>query len=111
MDSKAAEEYHTFLHVNLRKSNNSATNLVWIPTLAISGYFALNGVAGAIFGGLIGYAICGLLARIDIIKTTIFNVELIRHLHEHTNEAEAGKRLADIEIAANNVAKKWWQRR
>ena len=112
MDDQAAIEFHAALHERLgkyRSRKSGVDYLFFLVAFGAAGYFALNGVPGAIFGGMIGWAINAVFLRIDQIRLEVVYMELLRHLHEYTDEAEAGKARAEIQEVVRQAAKKWWQ--
>lgn len=112
MDRQTAVEYHTELFRRLHERRPKLTErLLWVPSLAVSGFFAFDGFGGAIFGGLIGWGITAVLLNIDGLSLELTRTELLRHLYEHTDEAEEGQRIAKVQMDVEKTTKKWWHAR
>jgi len=109
MDRQAAEDYHVALLKRLHKSHSTIDRLIWIPVLSASGYYAFDSMAGIVFGGLLGYGICAILSTLDGISKEIWHADFVRHIHEHSAEIEAGKRMFDREAALDKALRRWWQ--
>jgi hypothetical protein len=109
MDRRAAIEYHAVLLEIIEKTKKSSTCAWWIPVLGVSAYFAFDGYAAAVFGALVGWGICAVLTSNADTRAEKTLVEYLRHLHEHTDEAEDGKRMAKSRQAINQATKRWWQ--
>jgi len=106
MDSKAAKEYHAFFCKRLLQRPSFSRNLWWIPALGISAYY-VSGWGGVAFGSFLGWGICAILSRLDNLKMEQTRLELMRHVHEHTDEAESGKQLASIQLEIDKQASQW----
>ena len=108
MDRKAAEDYHKTLFLELGKKRSSIDKLLWIPAIGLAAYFSFGGLSSAFFGSLIGWGFCATFTRIEDVQRDIFRAEFLRHLHEHTDEAEDGQRRANLEDTARKLTKKWF---
>jgi hypothetical protein len=109
MDERAAEEYHAVLLKRLNKKRSTLDRLLWIPLLGIAAYFALESTPGAVFGTLLGWGICAVLSTLDDVRREIWHVEYLRHLHEYTDEADAGERKFNRDRALDEVVHRWWR--
>lgn len=109
MDRRAAEEYHAALLKKLHRKSSTVDRLIWIPILGLSGYFAFGSVSGSIFGGSLGWGICAILSNLDALSRETWHEEFLRHLHEHTDEAEAGKALFTREENLDKILRRWWE--
>lgn len=108
MDRRAAEEYHSALLKRLNQQPPNLDRLLWIPILGVASYYSFGTLAGSIFGGLVGWGICAILSSLDRLKRELWYVEFLRHLHEHTDEAEAGKARFELDALAHKLVKPWW---
>jgi hypothetical protein len=109
MDQRASEEYYAELLKRLHQPRRFADKFAFIPMLGAAGYFLFDSTAGGAFGALIGWGICAVLAGLDNLTREIWKVEYIRHLHEHTDEHEAGKRRFKIHDSVEKAVRRWWQ--
>jgi len=82
--------------------------------MGVSAYFAFGHLAGGILGGLAGWGITAILTQLDALKLEIVHIEFLRHLHEHTDESEEGKRIAEVQASVEKAVEKavtpWWLR-
>lgn len=108
MDPQAAKEYYALLWKRISKREGLVDRVWWIPALATSGYFAFDSFAGCVFGLLVGWGVTSLHVRIDELGRKPWEVELMRHMHEHTDEAESGKQMYEIQAAVEKASRKWW---
>ena len=110
MDLRAATDYHATLLKRLHRKDPFFDRLWWIPALGVSAYFAFETIAGACFGTLIGFGICAILSTLDGVTKVIWHAEYLRHLHEHTDEADEGQKLFEADKAIDNAVRRWWLR-
>ena len=108
MDPQAAKEYHALLWNRVSKRESLVERAWWIPALAICGFFAFDSFAGSVFGLLVGWGVTSIHVRIDDLARKPWEVEMMRHLHEHSDEAEAGKQMYEIQASVEKVSRKWW---
>ena len=112
MDRQAAIEYYAVLLnriAKIRARQSVLEFVLYVLAFGLAGYFALNGAAGAVLGGLIGFGFQAVFNRISDLKIELIYIEYLRHLHEHTDEAEHGKRRSEIQMAVDSEVKKWWE--
>ncbi len=109
MDSRAAEDYHAELLKKLHRTKPSTERLLWVPILGVSGWFAFGTISGSAFGAVLGWGICSVLSTLDDLARQQWYVEYMRHLYEHTGEAEAGKDRFDFDAKIEKALRRWWQ--
>jgi hypothetical protein len=109
MDRQAAVDYHAALMKRLRRKDSALDRLIWVPILGVSGWYAFGTLSGAAFGALLGWGICAILSTLDSVAKQIWHAEWLRHLHEHTDEAESGEARADRDERLDLAIRRWWQ--
>jgi hypothetical protein len=110
VDKQAAKEYAAFLQKEISRKASTLDELSFIPTLSFCGYFLFSGWSGAVFGGFLGWAVSAIFLRINALRREIYMIEFSRHLHEFTDETEAGIRLANVQIEVEKVvSRRFWK--